>query len=75
MCSSDNCIYRWGHLGNVYEGIWAAALGEQIGCIRESLNAMDRYAVALKKDDAVIGHLPQKNTANLLAVYQKRKNN
>ena len=45
---------------HVYEGIWVAALGEQIGCIREPLNVMDRYAVALKKDGAVIGHLPQK---------------
>ena len=45
---------------HVYEGIWAAAMGEQIGCIREPLNVMDRYAVALKKDGTVIGHLPQK---------------
>ena len=31
-------------------------------CIREPLNANDRYAVALKKDGAVpvVGHLPQK---------------
>ena len=52
----DSCVRGY----HVYEGIWAAALGEQIGCIREPLNAMDRYAVALKKDGAVISHLPQK---------------
>ena len=45
---------------HIYEVIWAAAMGEQIGCIREPLNVMDRYAVALKKDGAVIGHLPKK---------------
>ena len=44
----------------VYESIWAAALGKQIGCIKEPLNALHRYTVALKKDGAVIGHLPQK---------------
>ena len=52
----DSCVHGY----HVYEAIWAAALGEQIGCVREPLNAMDRYAVALKKDGAVIGHLPQK---------------
>ena len=52
----DSCVHGY----HVYEGIWAAALGEQIGCVREPLNAMDRYAVALKKDGAVIGHLTQK---------------
>ena len=45
---------------HVYESIWAAALGEHIGCIREPLNARDRYAGALNKDGAVISHLPQK---------------
>ena len=44
----------------MYESIWAVAHGERIGCIREPLNANDRYAIALKKDGAVIGHLPQK---------------
>ena len=52
----DSCLRGY----HVYEGIWAAALEEQIGCIREPLNALDRYAVALKKDGAVIGHLSQK---------------
>ena len=52
----DSCVRGY----HVYEGIWAAALGEQIGCVREPLNAMDRYAVAPKKHGAVIGHLPQK---------------
>ena len=40
----------------VYESIWAAALGKRIGCVREPLKN-DRYAVALKKDSAVIGRV------------------
>ena len=39
----DSCVHGY----HIYEGIWAAALGEQIGCIREPLNTMDSYAVAL----------------------------
>ena len=45
---------------HLYKSIWTAALGEWISCEREPLNANNRYAVALKKDGAVIGHLPQK---------------
>ena len=52
----DSCVRGY----HVYKSIWAAAHGERIGCIREPLNTNDRYAVALKKGGAVIGHLPQK---------------
>ena len=46
VCAVNTCI-----------NILAAALGEWIGCVREPLNANDRYAVALKKDSAVIGRV------------------
>ena len=52
----DSCVCGY----HVYESIWVAVLGERIVCIREPLNSRDRYAVALKKDGVVIGHLPQK---------------
>ena len=52
----DSCARDY----HIYESIWTAAAREQIGCIREPLTARDRYAVALKKDDVVIGHVPQK---------------
>ena len=53
---ADSCLCDY----HLYESIWTAALGEWIGCEREPLNANDRYAVALKKDGAVIGHSHQK---------------
>ena len=53
---ADSCAHGY----HLYESIWTAALGKRIGCERELLNANDRYAVALKKDGAVIGHLPKK---------------
>ena len=40
-------------------------------CIREPLNANDRYAVALKKDGAVVGHLPQK-ISRICALFIRR---
>ena len=44
----------------VYQSIWDAAVGESIICRREPLNPQDRYAVAVIKDDVVVGHLPTK---------------
>ena len=64
----DSCVHGY----HVYEAIWAAALGEQIGCVREPLNAMDRYAVALKKDGTVIGHLPQK-ISRICSLFIRRR--
>ena len=31
---------------------------EQLDCVREPLNAIDRFAVAAIKDGTVVGHLP-----------------
>jgi len=37
-----------------------AAVGEVLACNKEVRNAIDRYAVAVKKDGMIIGHLPRK---------------
>ena len=34
----------------VYKDIWEAAIGEELLCERETRNAKDRYAVAVKRD-------------------------
>ena len=52
----DWCIRGY----HVYREIWEAATGEVLVCEREPRNARDRYAVAVKKDGCVIGHLPRK---------------
>ena len=51
------CCVRGYH---VYWRIWSSAVGEVFHCEREPTNSQDRYAVAVKKDETVIGHLPQK---------------
>ena len=45
---------------HVYKEIWEAAAGEVLMCEREPHNALDRYAVAVKKTGTIIGHLPRK---------------
>ena len=44
----------------MYKEIWEAAAGEVLMCEREPHNALDRYAVAVKKTGTIIGHLPRK---------------
>ena len=43
----------------IYKDIWDAIIGEMLQCERELDNESDRYAVAIKKDGTIIGHLPR----------------
>ena len=51
------CCIRGYH---VYRDIWEAAVDEELVCRPERSNAHDRYAVAVMKNDLVVGHLPSK---------------
>ena len=51
------CCVRGYH---VYKTIWAAAVGEVVICRREPTNSADRYAVAVLKEETIIGHLLRK---------------
>ena len=48
---------------HVYQGIWIPTAGERLPCETEDSNASDPYAVAVKKDVQVIGHVPRKISA------------
>ena len=50
----ESCIRGY----HVYKDIWDATVREELGCARESDNPEDRYAVAMKKDDKTVGHIP-----------------
>ncbi len=51
------CCVRGYH---VYREVWEAAVGEILVCEREPDNVSDRYAVAVKREGTVVGHLPRK---------------
>ena len=36
---------------------WEATVGESLVCEREPSNAEDRYAVSVKQEDNIVGHL------------------
>lgn len=47
---------------HVYQEVWTASEGDELICVRQPTNDMDRYAVAtlLKGTSCVVGHLPRK---------------
>ena len=44
---------------HMYKNVWHVIIGEELQCERELDNESDRYAVAMKKDGTIIGHLPR----------------
>ena len=67
--------YEWvscirGH--HIYYPVWTSYVEEQLVCIREPLNSIDRFAVAVKKDDSVVGHLPKKISKICLLFLRRR---
>ena len=58
---------------HLYKDIWEAAIGEELQCERETRNTKDRYAVAVKKDGMVVGHLPRK-ISHLCSIFLRRGN-
>ena len=51
-------FYIHGH--HVYHKIWSPVIGEKLFCEREPGNRCDNYAVAVKKNTNIVGHLPRK---------------
>ena len=56
----------------MYKEIWEAAVGEELVCAREPHNSHKRHAVAVKREDVLIGHLPRK-LSRLCSVFETRR--
>ena len=48
---------------HVYKDIWVATDGEFLQCARETNNIHDPFAVAVLKDNIIVGHIPKKVSA------------
>ena len=42
---------------HIYQEEWEATIGEELQCKREKKNAKDPYAVAVIRENVVVGHL------------------
>ena len=56
---------------HVYKNVWDAVIGEELQCEREGQNTNDRYAVAVKRNNVIVGQLPRK-FSRLCALFLKR---
>ena len=54
---------------HVYENIWTAVVGESFPCMQEAGNTFDPFAVAVMRDDTVIGHVP---SLSICALFLRR---
>ena len=54
--SVESCVRGF----HIYQDVWTPAVGEVLGCRRETTNTEDRYAVAVYKSEEVVGHVPRK---------------
>ena len=44
---------------HVYKDVWNPSVGETVNCEREGRNPEYPYAVALRKDGIIVGHVPR----------------
>ena len=63
----ESCVRGY----HIYKDIWDATIGEELQCARESDNSNDRYAVAVRKNDAVVGHVPR-TISRVCALFLER---
>ena len=49
---------------HVYQGIRASKIGKTLSTEREPGNPKDKYAVCVKKNEYIVGHLPLGKTGN-----------
>ena len=54
-----------------YQDVWDAPVHEVLSCEREVGNVYDTFAVAVKKDDEIVGHCPRKISA-ICSIFIRR---
>jgi hypothetical protein len=45
---------------HIYKDVWTAIMDEELCCRREPFNTADPFAVAVVREDTVVGHVPRK---------------
>jgi len=63
------CSYVRGY--HVYKDLWTPHVGEMLLLKREPTNPKDSSAVAVMKEDEIVGHVPY-NITSLLSTFLKR---
>ena len=48
----ESCVRGY----DIYQSVWTATLDDELICVGNPFNSIDKYVVAVKNDDIVIGH-------------------
>ena len=56
---------------HIYKDTWDAVIGEHLPCRRETSNRHDPFAVAIVKENNVVGHVPRKMSATCSLFLRK----
>ena len=63
---SNSCVRGY----HVYKDNWTAGIGEVLSCVREHGNREDLYAVTVKKEGSIVGHMPQAISCVCTILYE-----
>ena len=69
VCERNSCVCGY----HIYKDVWDVVIEEELQCKRELDNVSDIYAVAVKKDGTIIGHLPW-NISRACLLFFRRGN-
>ena len=58
---------------HVFQHIWNAVVTEELPCSVETGNPSDRFAVAVLKQDTVVGHVPRLFSAACVLCFEKNR--
>ena len=62
----ESCVRGY----HIYQSVWTPTLDDELICVRDPFNSIDRYAVAVKSDDdSVVRHLPKRYQDSVLYFY------
>ncbi len=56
---------------HTYQSIWIGVVGEELPCQWETVNPRDPFAVAVLRDDAIVGHIPRK-ISSICSLFLRR---
>ena len=54
---------------HIYKDRWAPVTGEMLKAVVEPKNKEDKFAVAITKDDCLVGHLPKEKTGRFEKLF------
>ena len=55
-----------------YKSVWTPKIGEILSTEREPGNLVDKYAVCVKKENRIVGHLPLGKDGNCVLFFESR---